>query len=50
MYLGITYGAGKVKDLLYGLIRYADSNYAGDLKDRKPVMGNCFFINGGVMS
>lgn len=36
MYLGIIYGAGKVKDLLYGLIRYADSNYAGDLKTANP--------------
>lgn len=50
MYLRIIYGASKVKDLLYGLIRYADSNYAGDPKDRKSVMGNCFFINGGIMS
>lgn len=50
MHLGITYGASEVKNLPYGLVGYVDSNYAGDPEDRKSVMGNCFFINGGVVS
>lgn len=32
----------------YGLIGYADSNYAGDPEDRKSVMGYCFFFNGAL--
>lgn len=36
--------------LPYGLIGYADSNFAGDPKDWKSVMGNCFFLNGAVVS
>lgn len=35
---------------LYGLIGYADSNFAGDPEDRKSVMGNCFFLNGAAVS
>ena len=35
---------------LYGLIGYADSNFAGDPEDRKSVMENCFFLNGAVVS
>lgn len=34
----------------YGLIRYADNNFAGDPEDRKLVMGNCFFLNGAIFS
>lgn len=34
----------------YGLIGYADSNFAGDPEDRKSVMGYCFFFNGAVVS
>ena len=33
----------------YGLIGYADSNFAGDPENRKSVMGNCFFLNGAVV-
>ena len=36
--------------LPYGLVGYADSNFAGDPKDRKSVMGDCFFLNGAVVS
>lgn len=34
---------------LYGLIGYADSNFARDPGDRKSVMGYCFFLNGAVV-
>ena len=34
----------------YGLVGYADSNFAGDPEDRKSVMGYCFFLNGAVVS
>ena len=34
----------------YGLIGYADSNFAGDPEDQKSVMGNSFFLNGAVVS
>lgn len=34
----------------YGLIGYAESNYAGDPEDRKSVMGYCFYLNGAVVS
>lgn len=34
----------------YSLVGYADSNFAGDLEDRKLVLGYCFFINGAVVS
>lgn len=52
MHLSIIYGAdiNKENQLLYGLVGYVNSNYAGDLKDRKSVMGHCFFLNGGVVS
>lgn len=29
----------------YGLIGYADSNFAEDLKDQKSVISYCFFLN-----
>lgn len=32
-----------------GLIGYANSNFAGDPKDRKSVIENCFFLNGAVV-
>ena len=35
---------------LYGLIGFADSNFAGDPDDRKSVMGYCFFLNRAVVS
>lgn len=34
----------------FGLIGYGDSSYAGDLEDRKSVMGYCYFINGAIVS
>lgn len=34
----------------FGLVGYADSNYAGDPEDRKSVMGNCFFLHGAIVS
>lgn len=36
--------------LPYGLTGYADSNFAGGPKDRKLVIGYCFFLNGAVVS
>ena len=59
MHLGLTYGAHLQSEkeaitppssLPFGLIGYADSNYAGDPEDRKSVMGNCFFIHGAIVS
>lgn len=50
MHLGITYGTSEVDPKPYGLMGYANSNYAGDPEDRKSVMGHCFFINGAVAS
>lgn len=39
------------KDLpSYGLIDYADSNFARDSEDRKSVRGYCLFMNGAVVS
>ena len=32
----------------FGLLGYADSNFAGDPEDRKSVMGYCFFIAGAI--
>lgn len=34
----------------FGLIRYADSNYANNPKDKKLVMGHCFFFYEVVVS
>lgn len=34
----------------YDLIDYADSNYIGDPKNCKSLMGYYFFINGRVVS
>lgn len=34
----------------FELIGYGDSSYAGDLKDKKSVMGYCYFLNGTVVS
>ncbi len=55
MQLGLLYGRtsdGRSPTLPppYGLIGYADSNFAGDPKDRKLVMENSFFLNGAVVS
>lgn len=36
--------------LLYGLVGYTDSNFTGDPKDRKSVMGYYFFLNGAMVS
>lgn len=36
--------------LLYGLVSYANSNYAHDPKDRNSMIGHYFFINGVVIS
>lgn len=54
MQLGLVYGRtsdGRSPTLPppYGLIGYADSNFAGDPEDRKLVMGNCFFLNEAVV-
>ena len=35
---------------LYSLIGCADSKFAGDLEDRKSVIGYCFFLNRAVVS
>ncbi len=35
--------------LLYGLVGYADSNFAGDPENRKSVISYCFFLNGAVV-
>ena len=51
MNLGLIYGRTTTRDSPpYGLISYADSNFAGDPEDRKSVMGYCFFLNGAVVS
>ena len=51
MNLGLVYGRTTARDSPpYGLIGYADSNFAGDPEDRKSVMGYCFFLNGAVVS
>lgn len=52
MYLSIIYGAGTNEEnqSLYGLVGYANNNYAGDPEDCKSVMGHCFFLNDGVVS
>lgn len=34
----------------YGLIGFADSNFAGDPGDYKSVIGHYFFLNGAVVS
>lgn len=34
----------------YGLIRHADSNFAGDPEDQKPIMSYCFFLNRAIVS
>ena len=50
MNLGLVYGQITARDSLpYGLIGYANSNFAGDPEDRKSVMGYCFFLNGAVV-
>ena len=53
MQLGLLYGRtsdGRSPTLLppYGLIGYADSNFAGDPEDQKSIMENCFSLNGAV--
>lgn len=50
MHLKIIYGVSKVDPKPYGLMEYADSNYANNLKDKKLVMSYCFFINRAVVS
>lgn len=59
MHLGLMYGGtlqsdgqtlAPVAPPPYGLVGYANSNYAGDPEDRKSVMGNCFYVNGAVVS
>ena len=53
--MGLTFGQESGErpprdPLPYGLVGYADSNFAGDPEDRKSVMGYCFFLNGAVVS
>lgn len=31
-----------------GVVGYADSNYAGDLEDKKSITGYCFFLAGAI--
>lgn len=59
MHLGLVYGDtlksdgqtnAPVAPPPSGLVRYADSNYAGDPKDRKSVMGHYFYVNRAVIS
>ena len=48
--LRLIYGQTTVRDFLpYGLIGYADSNFAGDPEDCKSVIGYWFFFNGAVV-
>ena len=50
MNLKLVYGQTTVKNSLsYGLIGYADSKFAKDLKDYKLVMGYFFFFNGAII-
>lgn len=49
MQIRLTYGTGNVQST-YGLVGYVDSKYAGDPKDRKSVMRQCFFINRAIVS
>ncbi|MCI38585.1 copia-type polyprotein [Trifolium medium] len=44
--LGIFYKAGGNEEL----IAYTDSDYAGDLNDRKSTSGYAFLLGGGVIS
>ncbi len=48
--LGLVYGRSTRHPPPYGLIGYADSNFARDPEDRKSVIGYCFFLNGAVVS
>lgn len=42
-------GKSPVDPLPYGLIGYINSNFAGDPKHWKLVIGYCFFIHGAVI-
>lgn len=33
-----------------GIVGYANSSYAGDLKDRKSIMGYYFFLKGTIIT
>ncbi len=53
--MGLIYGREIANHLLrepppYGLVGYADSNFARDPEDRKSVMGYYFFLNRAVIS
>lgn len=52
MQLGLIYGiASNTNSLLsYDLIGHTDSNYIGDSKDCKSIIGLCFFINEVIVS
>lgn len=52
IHLGIVYktGTNKESQSPYGLVSYANSNYADNPKNCKSVMGYYFFINGRVVS
>ena len=51
--LGLMYGTtglvrtNQFSNTAYG---YADSNYAGDLRDRRSTMGYAFMLNGGIVA
>lgn len=52
--LGLVYewhstGKSPINSPLYGIIDYANSNFADNPKDRKLVMEYCFFINKAVV-
>lgn len=49
IHLEITYRAGEDKTPPYGLVRYANSNYASNPKDCKSVMRYYFFVNEAVV-
>ncbi len=54
MNMGLVFGRETANRLpkkppLYGLLGYANSNFAGDSEDRKSVMGYCFFLNEAVV-
>ena len=34
----------------YNIIRYVDSNYTGNPKDRKSIISYCFFMNRAIVT
>lgn len=50
MYLRIIYGASKVKNLFYRIIKYAYSNYVSNSKEGKFIIKYRFFIKNKIVS